>query len=540
MEQKSKWQKLDRETTVFILFLIGMAVYYGWRMFALTPWYDELYTYYYFISRGPVYAAIHWPVPNNHMGYSVLSACMGIFGNSTIALRGISYLCSIGGLVLLFRIGRKCLDRGMALIPVFLYAGMKLTNQLAVQGRGYALVSFCYLTAVCALLHITVEGRNRVRDYAIFGICLVVALYTIPSSVYVVVPVCLTGGIMLLLNKQYRTLVRLIITSIASAVCTVGVYSIVWLAIGSNLLMKTEGSGYFGMGHVAIILHAPIQALLTGAHYMLATPYIQSVDREEFASRFAGWLSGLLNEYYAGGAVILAFLLSVCVAAVIMSMMRRMKTGKDRLASEAEQAKELSADDQFMEIYLAVGIISIPLMLVIQCSLPYYRVFSYAGITVALAAAWVCQKIRRHLAERYSAAMILAGSVITAILCVVMLCTSSYRAQYSDREAAIEDAYRQIDVAQVDKIAVTDCDQEYLLLFLYNIGEERITRQLEEAEIVLADKFLLLHYNTDVIDWSGDDWKLYFTPEQFEEAGVTQSMEAVYENDRFVLYSKKE
>ena len=61
MEKKRKWNRLNREDMVFLLFFLAMAVYYGWRLFTLTPWYDELYTYYYFISRGPVYAAIHWP-----------------------------------------------------------------------------------------------------------------------------------------------------------------------------------------------------------------------------------------------------------------------------------------------------------------------------------------------------------------------------------------------------------------------------------------------------------------------------------------------
>lgn len=542
MEQQSKWRKLDRETTVFILFLIGIAVYYGWRMFALTPWYDELYTYYYFISRGPIYAAIHWPVPNNHMGYSALSACLGIFGNSAIALRGISYLSSIGGLILLFWIGRKCFDRNMALIPVFLYTGMKLVNQLAVQGRGYALVSFCYIMAIYSLIRITAQGSNKVRYYVIFGACLVVALYSIPSSVYLVVPLCLTGGIMLLLNKQYRTLVRLILTSLASAVCTAGVYSIVWLAIGSNLLMKTEGSAYYGMGHVSIILHAPIQALQTGIHYMLSTPYIQSVDREQFRARFAGWLEGLLNEYYVGAAIALAVLLSICVCAVIISIVWQMRSGGDRGASDAEKkeddTKVRAVYDQFMEIYLIVGILCIPLMLIIQCSLPYYRVFSFAGVTVAFSVAWLWQTLTRRFQKNYASGMALAGAMITCVICIIMLSTPAYRAQYSDREAAIEDAYKQIDVTQAEKIAVTDCDQEYLLLFLYDIGEEHITRQLEEAEIVLADKYLLLRYDTDITDWSGDEWKLYLTPEQFETAGVTQNMDAIYENDRFVLYMR--
>ena len=88
----------------------------------------------------------------------------------------------------------------------------------------------------------------------------------------------------------------------------------------------------------------------------------------------------------------------------------------------------------------------------------------------------------------------------------------------------------------MQKIAVTDCDQEYLLLFLYNMKGERITRDLTEAEAVLADKYLLLDYDTDVIDWSGDDWKLYLTQEEFAASRTVDRMEAVYENDRFILY----
>ena len=89
---------------------------------------------------------------------------------------------------------------------------------------------------------------------------------------------------------------------------------------------------------------------------------------------------------------------------------------------------------------------------------------------------------------------------------------------------------------RLQKIAVTDCDQEYLLLFLYDIDGERLTRDLTEAEAVLADKYLLLDYNTDVIDWSGDDWKLYLTQEEFAASRIVERMEAVYENDRIILY----
>ena len=73
-----------KEHIACILLITFMGIIYIYNMFANKPWYDELYTYYYFISRGPIYAAIHWPVPNNHVGYSVLSAFLDFFGNPYI------------------------------------------------------------------------------------------------------------------------------------------------------------------------------------------------------------------------------------------------------------------------------------------------------------------------------------------------------------------------------------------------------------------------------------------------------------------------
>lgn len=122
---------------------------------------------------------------------------------------------------------------------------------------------------------------------------------------YVVVPICLIGGMALLVQGETGKLVRLILTSFISAACTTGLYGIVWLAIGSNLLVKTEGSAYYGMGHASVILRDPFAALGTGIEYMLATPYIQSVGREGFGEKFILWLRNLLNEYYPGGSMLL-------------------------------------------------------------------------------------------------------------------------------------------------------------------------------------------------------------------------------------------
>lgn len=526
MKIKENWQKADKETLIFILFLIGMAVYYGSRLFGLIPWYDELYTYYYFISRGPVYAAIHWPLPNNHVGYSVLSACLGIFGNSAVALRGVSYISSLMSLILLYRIGRKVFRKGFALIPVFFYAGLDLVNRLAVQGRGYALVACCYLTAVWELIHIAVEHRGKKRDYFIFGSSLILALYAIPSSVYMVIPVCVTGGVVLLLQKEYKRLWKLILASLVSAFCTLGLYGILWLAIGSNLLSKIPDSVYYDMsGHVEIILRAPVRSLVTGIRYMLDTPYIQSVPREGFFLQFQDWLRTLFGTHFSfimsGGGILYGVSFAVGAVLLLRNVIVRFRR------------KEPFSYAAFMEWFFLISIVLMPLMLIIQCTLPYYRVFSFAGAMVAMFAVWLLLQAGR-LSEKMLPYLGLAGSVIACIVCVFSLHSAG---AYSLRDEYLAEAYGQIDMEEAGTIAVTDCDQEYLLLYLYGIGEGRVTRRIEDADTVVFDKNLLgLEYDYREMP---ETWKFYMAKEEVPKEYIEQEMEKVYENWHFVLYQKK-
>lgn len=526
-----KKPKINREDGVFLLFFAVMAVYYGERMFLLTPWYDELYTYYYFISRGPVYAAIHWPLPNNHVGYSTLSACLGIFGSAPIALRGVSYLCSLGSLILLYRISKKWFDGSATLLPVFLFAGMNGVNQLAVQGRGYALVTFCYLVALLSLQQIVVEKSDNNRNYIFFGLSLVMALWAVPSSLYMVMPVCLIGGLVLLLDRDYRRLGRLIAASLVSAFCTAGLYGLLWLAIGSNLLSKTPDSPFYTAGHISIILHAPFQALTEGIDYMLATPYIQSVTRQEFNRQAGHWLGTLFSVQLgacgggglAGNGVL--FLLAAGLIADAVCLVRRPKKA-------------------FTEWYFVLTAVLLGAALMIQCKLPYQRVFSFLGVWVALLFGWFLQQIvalmQGDCAVRWrvrAAKTLMIGTYLAAGLSWAFVLAD--KTPYSLRDELLADAYRQIVIEETDMVAVTDCDQEYLLLYLYDIGEERVTRDIKAADIVLLDKALL---GEDYGYREGpEEWKFYLSADEVAAQAdfIKENMEQVYENWQFILFERK-
>lgn len=552
MKQQSKVLEKDRIFYVFLVFFLGMAVYYGYRMFEITPWYDELYTYYYFISRGPVYAAIHWPLPNNHVGYSALSACLIIFGSAAVALRGVSWICSLGSLILLYRIGRKCFAGYLALVPVFVFAQMSMVNQLAVQGRGYALVTFCYLTALWELIHITVEHRQKKRDYVLFGCSLVIALWAIPSSLYVVMPVCIIGGVVLLTQKEYRALLHLIIASLLSAVCTAGLYGILWLAIGSNLLVKTADSAFNGMSHMHVILHAPFKAIITGITYMLDTPYIQSMTREQFTGQAFHWLQTLFGTQLSPVVGVKESAMCVFVAAALLAVALwtgwRIKNKAHPLLNETDLRQERY--QEFLEWYFLFTILLLTVALIIQCKLPYQRVFSFLGVWAALLLTWLIamagsivgrmlsREKRDSVQEKAGNASGRTGivwSILTGGLCILALLLDT--APYSRRDELLRDAYEQIAVEKAGRIAVTDCDQEYYLLYAYGIEEDQVTRQIEEADVALIDKALLgMQYGYRE---GPEEWKFYLTKDEIPTAYLEEKMEPVYENWQFILYIKR-
>ena len=527
----------DRENGLFALWFLWMAVYYGIRMFALTPWYDELYTYYYFISKGPVYAAIHWPLPNNHVGYSVLSGFLNLFGNSVIGLRGMSYLAALFNQVLLYRIGRKCFSYGWSLVCVLLYSCMNLVNQLAVQGRGYTLAVSCFLMAIYMLQIIGwKEEKETKRDfkyYSVFSVSLTFGLYILPSSVYWVIPVCVAGGLFLLSLGKIKPLVNLIISSLAAAFHTVLLYAVIWLAIGSNLLSKAEGGAFFGQGHIGIICSAPFQSLRTGMEYMLATPYIQSVDRQGYLPRLFEWFVSLFNLYYPK---IGSFLLPVTGIGIVFVLLWGWKEYK-----KGDRAR------YFLPLLTAVTLLLMPVILLIQCALPYFRVYSYIGVPVAMLICCLGQmagelllagkgrmaqmgKEKNQGQEKRGIIFSISNMAIMAciVLSFALLISKGYNGEYGITEYYAKDALENAGLEEAGNLCVTDCYQQYLLKFYYDIECEN--QNIEEADTIL------LHKEMTMPETGKFRWEFYQTYDTIPWNWLEGQRKPVYENEEYIVY----
>lgn len=96
------------------------------------------------------------------MFFSALSAVLNKLGSPYIGLRGISFLASMGSLLLLYRILRKAVPANLAAAGAALFAAMYNVVQQAAQGRGYALSGFFLLAAVNCLYEICVPDAGGI------------------------------------------------------------------------------------------------------------------------------------------------------------------------------------------------------------------------------------------------------------------------------------------------------------------------------------------------------------------------------------------
>lgn len=539
IEKKKDAAALIRDHGLFWCLFLGMGIYYIWRMFSVPPWYDELYTYENFIDRGMIYSMIHWPLPNNHVFYSALSAILNKLGNPYIGLRGVSFLASMGSLLLLYRILKKGISPRMAAAGTALFAAMYNVVQQAAQGRGYALSGFFLLAAVNCLYEIcipektaAVKEKRRFWYYAGFTACLTGGLYTIPSNLYWVVPVCMAGGLYLLFTGEYKKLFRLVIASAAAAIVTFGLYTIIWLAIGSNFLVKEETGAFYGMSHFQVLKTAPFAAFSRGMEAMLSDPNIQSIDRSRFNNEFTLYLGRVLNQVYPNGShilpVLILFGLLLMLALIIISCRRKEKSMF------------------FLSLYVFVLTVMVPVFLVIQCVFPYLRVFTYMGSVLSMMfvlmpyALWAIVKpASDRLAQRKSVSLPAGsaayGSLLAAaaaILLAVVYCRlPEYNAGYDSRDNHIYAALKQLDEKEVDTVLTGDVYARQNLYFhILRCRGKELVMDYEHPDYVLMDKIQTGPEGEELV------WPYEMNTQNFPWEWIEGHMEVVFEDDAYIAY----
>lgn len=508
-----------KENILFTLIFLFFAGYYVYRIFAITPWYDEIYTYINFIDKGFLYSATHWPLPNNHVFFSMMSSFFRVFG-VYIGLRGVSYLAAVGTLLLLYSVLKKLFSKEIATCGVMIYGMFLETNLYAVQGRGYSLATFCLILALYCGLEIS-YGKAYKRFYVLYALALYMGLYTLMSSIYWVLSVCLCFGFLLLLLKKYRQLLRLIISSGVAAVFTLCSYCILWLHMGAQIIQaefSLPGS------ELNLIFEYPRTCLLRGLKFMTSDQNLQSIDRSLFVRDFKYFFRDTLGAFiqYRHNSMLLTF--SILIAIVFIVGICRIIWCKKK-GQNLDTWKGL-----FSYILSSAGFFAIYIVLFVQSVYPFTRVFSFAGIYLAVLVCLLIEilikpaqilfrhnpNIKKHL---------IWVNVPIFILCIYCMTGSLHNQEYSVMDYYAFDAIKHVDWTEISAYAVSDVFVERQIIYHHSIGNGLAL----EADKEFPDIVIL--YKTG----STGDWFYTITDEDIKAFDLENRI-LEYENELYCVY----
>ena len=544
----------DPETMAATLFVIGMAAYYMWRMFVITPQHEELESFFLFINNGPLYSAINWPSPNNHVGYSVLSAFLNYFGNNYIGLRGVSYICAISNLIMVYRICDRYFTHAMPLGAMVLYASMQVVSDFAVQGRGYTLATFCFLLSFYCVTEICKSGESKKLYTVTFVISIVYGVYTTPSSIYWAIPLCLTALVYLFINgfrirKLYASdAENIYLRKLNSFIASIGVsifaclvlYTVIWLMVGARELVMTEGSQFFGDTDMTVLIRNPVQALGTGIQYMADQRRISVGDVDLFRDMFLMWLVDLFNYMIPGMWLILLGFIISGLAIMITECVRHFEYSRTVL-----------------NLMAIINIGYIVLVLISTHNLPSLRGFGYGSFIMTICVCSTFEKLTNVTVRIYNKYFVSDGKqavthneneyvkgtgkwydgigvylpVVLIMLCFILrLGDKAYTSQADTRENDILNAMYIADIAHRKNPCVLDIDQDYLLNFAFGIDCNKT--DVAGCDVVILDR------NMMDPEYSGEYLSRFYQVYETINWEYLDTMHIQYENDSIILYTK--
>lgn len=173
--------------------------------------FDEADTYMLFSSQGPLVAATFYPLPNNHILFSIITSITSMLPIDPVyALRLPLLPIGLLTILLMYRLLKRYFTEEAALVGLsFFIAGypMFIYSFLA---RGYLLLLLFYILALYAIFELCFSKEHKKRHGYLLVIASVGGLYTIPSFLYGLAGLFLFAFAALLQQKKNTELVRLI------------------------------------------------------------------------------------------------------------------------------------------------------------------------------------------------------------------------------------------------------------------------------------------------------------------------------------------
>ena len=249
---------------------------------------------------------------------------------------------------------------------------------------------------------------------------------------------------------------------------------------------------------------------------MLATPYIQSIDRSAAIGGMWGYFTDFFDLCYSNKGVLLCIIYLLIIVIAIINI----------FSKRGEEC------DFYLPTYLGISLLLTPIILMVQSVHPYKRVLSFIMVPVSIGIVYLLSlAIDKIKKEKLRQVIKVVIAVVCIVIFVALLSSYDYRRPLADRENDIADALSHINVDDIDSILYTDDYQKYVLKFYYN--SEPIEASINEAKYVLLSKELYDENYTEAV------WPMLQSYDAEFIKEIESNYQMVYASNSYMVYALK-
>src|SRR5712691_1415070 len=233
---------------------------------------DESASWLYYASKPLVIGFTIYGSPNNHPLHTVLMHISGaLFGEAEWALRMPAFIAGVAMIPLTYFFARAIRERG-ALLAAALTATWPALVDYSTNGRGYTML--CCFTLIAAASMVELARSGNTTAALIFALAAALGFFTVPVMLYPFVALLVWG----MSRSAHRRRI---------AIAAAG-------AIGLILLF------YLPM------------LIVSGAHALLANPYVQPLSFGAFIRALPAYAVSVWSSMTAGLPIIIPIMIVVC------------------------------------------------------------------------------------------------------------------------------------------------------------------------------------------------------------------------------------
>jgi len=553
----------DSQNMAMVLLVISMTLYFVWRMFYLTPSFEELHDYCLFISKGPLYVMTSFSSEGNHIGYNLLSSIISIFcNNHYIELRGVAFIASIANIILLYRVAKIFFDSFIPFSMVVVYMGFDMVNIQTLQGRSYSLSTTLFLLTIYILCRITIDGKYEKKYYVMLTITFISAMYVLIWNIMWLVPIALSVTTYLIINgartqnisgkgvknKYYLQMINFFICEVIAVFVNAILYIPAVMGSGAGLVREDKN---IDISRLYILIKYPKESFIEGINQIKNSFGAQQIEGSGYSEHWYNFVHTLCEEFVPGFGNFLILLGAISLIIMAIFCIRHFEESRTCI-----------------RLILIFTQCFVPFILIFTTKVPDYNVFLYIGVCIAFSFAIVMNGVSKRLQSfeearyklkrkkeiaikqdskkksqkkkvqkgrnkiiprRYRGALFNIPVVCAIVFYSVAILRSSFFKAYDVRTDLIYQALIMVDPSEYRNVAVSDYTQDLLLQFLYGIDS---ATSYEDIDYILLDKDMEeKSYDTA----KEEGWYIGYYELPWEEI---IDMKIKYENSDFIVYTK--